>query len=105
MKENLLEMKVKMTKSIAKCRIHIERANAELKDLKILRFIPLYLRSYAETLLKVCSALVNLQFPLMKEINGTLDLNEKVRPHPHKNRTECNYLTVFTQRWNSSQMD
>ena len=75
-KEKFTANEVKMTKRIAKCRIHVERANARLKDFKILKFIPPYLRSYAETLVKLCAALVNLQFPLMKEITGTLDLNE-----------------------------
>ena len=49
---------IRATTNIAKCRIHIERANARLKDFKILNFVPPYLR---------CAALVNLQFPLIKE--------------------------------------
>ena len=51
---------VKATKSIAKCRIHVERANARIKDFKILTFIPSWLRGHADKL-------VNLQFPLIKE--------------------------------------
>lgn len=35
---------VKQTKTIAQCRIHEERANARLKELKILTFIPPYPR-------------------------------------------------------------
>ena len=34
---------VKQTKIIARCRIHVERANASLKDFKILTFISSYL--------------------------------------------------------------
>ena len=34
------ESEAKLTKSIASCRIHVERANARLKDFKILSFVP-----------------------------------------------------------------
>ena len=37
------ESEAKLTKSIASCRIHDERANARLKDFKILSFVPPYL--------------------------------------------------------------
>ena len=63
------ESEAKETKTIAKCRIHVERANARFK---ILTFIPSYLRCYADILFQLCAALVNLQFPLIKEgCNGT----------------------------------
>ena len=58
---------IKATKNIAKCRIHVERANARLKDFKILSFVPPYLRCHADKVLQLCAALVNLQFPLIKE--------------------------------------
>ena len=45
----------------------MERANARLKDLRILSFIPSYLRCYADVLFQLVAALVNLQFPLIKE--------------------------------------
>lgn len=61
------ESEVKATKSIARCRIHVERANARLKDFKILNFIPSYLRCYVDQLFQLCAVLVNLQFPLIKE--------------------------------------
>jgi hypothetical protein len=61
------ESESKATKSIAKCRIHVERANARLKDFKILGFIPPYLRGYVDKVFQLCAALVNLQFPLIKE--------------------------------------
>ena len=69
------EREIKITKKIAKCRIHVERANARLKDFKILSWIPARLRGHAETLLKLCAALVNLQGPLIKEVAGTLDVD------------------------------
>ena len=55
------ESEVKCTKRIAKCRIHVERAYARLKDFKILGFIPPYLKGYADKVFKLCAALVNLQ--------------------------------------------
>ena len=61
------ESEAKVTKSIAKCRIHVERANARLKDFKILTFVPPYLRCYMDKVFQLCAALVNLQFPLIKE--------------------------------------
>ena len=42
------ESEARTTKVIARCRIHVERANARLKDLKFLSFIPSYLRCYAD---------------------------------------------------------
>ena len=60
----LTESEVKATKNIAKCRIHVERANARLKDFQ---FHPPYLRSHADKVLQLCAALVNLQFPLINE--------------------------------------
>ena len=61
------ESEAKLTKSIARCRIHVERANARLKDFKILSFVPPYLRSYIDKVFQLCAAIVNLQFPLIKE--------------------------------------
>jgi len=62
------ESEARATKSIAKCRIHVERANARLKDFKILSFVPSYLRCHVDVLFQLCAALVNLQFPLIKEV-------------------------------------
>ena len=68
------ESEVKQTKTIARCRIHVERTNASLKDFKILTFIPPYLRCYAENVWKLCARLVNLQNSLLKEIRDTVDV-------------------------------
>ena len=55
------------TESEAKCRIiHVERANARLKDFKILSFFP-FLRCHADVIFQLCASLVNLQFPLIKQ--------------------------------------
>ena len=61
------ESEAKATKSIARATIHVERANARLKDFRILSFIPSFLRFYADIIFQLCAALVNLQFPLIKE--------------------------------------
>ena len=67
------ESEVKLTKSIAKCRIHVERANARLKEFRILDFIPPYLRGYADKVFKLCAALVNPQYTHIKEISDTIE--------------------------------
>ena len=38
--ETFTESEARATKAIVKCRIHVKRANARLKDFKILSFIP-----------------------------------------------------------------
>ena len=43
------------------------KTNARLKDLRILSVIPSYLLCYADVLFQLVAALVNLQFPLVKE--------------------------------------
>ena len=63
----LTKPKIIKTKHIAACRIHVKRANARLKCFKILTSIPSWLRSNADTIFQVVAALVNLQFPLIKE--------------------------------------
>ena len=57
------------TKQIANCRIHVERANARIKDFKILSYIPAKLRSHAGKIVQLVAALVNFQFPLIKKCN------------------------------------
>ena len=54
------ESEAKATKAIAKCWIHVERANARLKDFRILGFLHSYLHCYADILIQLCAALVNL---------------------------------------------
>ena len=66
------ESEAKATKAVGKCHIHVERANARLKDCRILSFIPSYLHCYADILLQLCAALVNLQFPLIEEGCGDM---------------------------------
>ena len=68
------ESEIKLTKTIARCRIHVERTNACLKDSKILTFTPPYPRCYTEKVLNSCAGLVYLQNSLIKEIRDTADL-------------------------------
>jgi len=59
--------KIRATKNVAKCRIHVKRANARVKDFKILNlYLDVLLTKYFKSF-QVCAALVNLQFPLIKE--------------------------------------
>ena len=61
------ESESRATKLIARCSIHVERANARLKTFKILSFIPSFLRCHSDKLCQLCAALVNLQLPLIKD--------------------------------------
>ena len=63
------ESEARARKAIDKCRIHACRES----KCKILSFIPSYLRCRADILVQLCCALVNLQFPLIKEV--TADTN------------------------------
>ena len=74
-KEKFTASEIELTKSIATCRIHVERANARLKEFKILSFIPSYMRCYDEKVLQLCASLVNLQYPLIKEISDSLEFD------------------------------
>ena len=59
-----------LTVMIARARIHVERAIQRIKQFSILDFIPHQYRSISSKIFKVCSCLVNLQNPLLKEIEG-----------------------------------
>ncbi|XP_062611316.1 uncharacterized protein LOC134273159 [Saccostrea cucullata] len=53
---------------IAKALIHVERANERIKNYEILRHIPSTYRPISTKIFQLCSCLVNLQAPLLKEI-------------------------------------
>lgn len=65
--ETFTESEARATKAIIKCRIHVKRANAKLKDFKILSFIPSYLCCHADIIFQLCASLGNLQFPLIQK--------------------------------------
>lgn len=54
---------------IARARIHVERANERIKNFEILRHIPATYRPLSTKIFQLCSSLVNLQAPLLKEIS------------------------------------
>lgn len=64
--ERSQKVRLRQQKIIAEARIHIERANDELKDFKTL--LHHFLRCYANILLQLCAAFVNFQFALIKEV-------------------------------------
>ena len=74
-KGQFTESEIKLTKNIARNRIHVERANARIKDFKILDCIPYHLKPHADKVVKLCASLVNLQFSLIREIRNTLETN------------------------------
>lgn len=59
---------VVMTRTIAKARIHVERAIRRLKCFNILNMIPQTLVGHSSVIFQVCAALTNMNFPLIKEI-------------------------------------
>ncbi|XP_008187147.1 uncharacterized protein LOC103310485 [Acyrthosiphon pisum] len=60
------------TESIAKARIHIERAIQRIKCYKILDFIPFTMLKQAEYIFKVVAALTNLHRPLLHEVQESM---------------------------------
>ncbi|XP_044746194.1 uncharacterized protein LOC123307815 isoform X2 [Coccinella septempunctata] len=61
---------VEQTESIAKARIHVERAIQRMKTYKILNFIPSSLFEQAGVIVQVIGALTNLQRPLIDEVKS-----------------------------------
>ena len=63
------------TKEIARSRIHVERANARIKECSIVSFIPAWLRCHADKIVQLVAALIHLQFPLIKECSTGTDFD------------------------------
>lgn len=61
------EAEAAATRSIAKSRIHVERAIARVKNFKILDLMPHTLRQFASVIFQTCGSLVNVQPPLIRE--------------------------------------
>jgi hypothetical protein len=57
-----------LTVRIARARIHVERGIQRIKCFKILDFIPSHYCNLSTEIFQLCAALVNLQFPLIREI-------------------------------------
>lgn len=66
--KHLLAADIRRTRSIAKFRIHVERAIGRLKTYKILSHtMPLKLKPLANQILKICAFLCNMQKPLVRK--------------------------------------
>ncbi|XP_029348362.1 uncharacterized protein LOC103310650 [Acyrthosiphon pisum] len=63
---------VLLTETIAKARIHVERAIQRIKCYRILDHIPTSLLSQADYVFKVVASLTNFQYPLIKEIQNKM---------------------------------
>lgn len=61
------------TRTIARSRIHVERAIRRIKTYSILSMVPATLIPHASVVFQVCVALTNLQFPLIKEVEHLYD--------------------------------
>lgn len=61
-----------LTETIARARIHVERAIRRIKCYRILNHIPTLLLPHSDCIFKVVSALTNLKFPLIKEIQDKM---------------------------------
>lgn len=61
------------TRTIARARIHVERAIKRIKSFNILNMIPSSLIPHSSQVFQVCGALTNLQFPLIKEVETLFD--------------------------------
>jgi hypothetical protein len=59
---------VRQTQSIARARIHVERASCRIKSFRILSNLPETLCPFGDIIFKGVAALTNLQYPLIKEV-------------------------------------
>ncbi len=63
-----------LTRTIARARIHVERAIQRMKGYRILGLIPHHYRANATKIFMVCGALVNLQNPILTETVDMMSL-------------------------------
>ncbi|XP_015374947.1 PREDICTED: uncharacterized protein LOC107169654 [Diuraphis noxia] len=61
---------VERTKTIARARIHVERAISRIKGFKILSHIPKSLYKKSSIVFQLCASLVNFQNPLIREVES-----------------------------------
>ena len=62
----------RLTTDIARARIHVERAIERIKGYRILAHVPHHLKSCITTIFQVCSWLVNMQKPILSEVESSL---------------------------------
>ena len=63
-----LQITVFISRSVARARIHVEKAIQRIKIYRILSCIPASLRPFANHTWKVCCGLTNLMSPLIKDV-------------------------------------
>ncbi|KAJ8963905.1 hypothetical protein NQ314_005298 [Rhamnusium bicolor] len=68
MKAQFSPEEARQTVTIARARIHVERAIRRIKEYKILQLIPQNLRPYSSMIFQVCGFLTTLNYPLIKEV-------------------------------------
>ena len=69
------------SRKIASCRIHVERAIERLRKYKILRYMGTHLCPFADKIVQVCAALMDLQTPIIASIFQ--EFNESTRSETH----------------------
>jgi hypothetical protein len=67
---------VERTESIARARIHVERAINRMKCFKILKFLPQQFIQHGNHIIQLVGALTNLQYPLIKEVEKYYELGK-----------------------------
>lgn len=67
---------VLQTESIARARIHVERAIQRMKCFKILKFLPHQYIQFGNIILQVIGALTSLQYPLIKEVEKYYEIHD-----------------------------
>lgn len=63
---------VRRTESIARARIHIERAINRIKNFRILKYIPAEMFYMSSEIFQACVSLTNFQYPLVREVASKL---------------------------------
>lgn len=74
-KSQFTTREAKLCRQISRARIHVERANERIKKFQILSHISHSYRSFATQIFQLCTCLVNLQAPLLKEISKGYSAN------------------------------
>ena len=74
-KQQFTPSEVVRTRNIARARIHVERFNIRLKNYSILDLIPRSTFKLATMIVQTCAGLVNLQNPLIRELDWDSNLD------------------------------
>ena len=67
-KTHFTKEEAQMCMKIVRARMHVERANEQLKNFEMLHHVSANYRSLSTEIFQVCCCLVNFQAPLLKEI-------------------------------------